>query len=285
MIITYTLSEEPEGEVTLEVLDADGRLVRRLSSVIKTPYTPPEHPDWNPNTKAKPELETKAGIHRASWDLNWDEAAWPSDARFDTGTPRTGPLASPGEYTLRLTVDGRKTTQPLRVDADPRSSASVDDIEAQVAFALESRAQLARITAMVETIRGLRSQLTDRNQRLANDLAAAELVAAGEELIAGLTAIEEAIHNPHAEVDYDVLGGRHGGARLWSRVSWLFNSSSEHDGPPTQGMEEVGAELAAELARQESAFDALVSEDLARINELASELSIQYVLTPETVRQ
>ncbi len=281
-IISFVLLEDPKGEVTIDVLDSDGRLVRRLSSAIEAPYTPPEHPDWNPATEAEPEFEAAAGTNRASWDLEWDEAKWPSDARFDTGTPRPGPLAAPGEYTLRLTVDGRSTTRPLRVDADPRSSASVADIEAQVAFALEIRAQLERITAMVETIRGLRSQLEDRNKRLADDPRAGELVKSGEALIAGLSALEEAIHNPNAEVDYDVLGGRHGGAKLWSRLSWLFNSAREHDGPPTQGMTEAGAELATELAQQASALDALLAEDLARINDLASELSIEYVLTPET---
>jgi photosystem II stability/assembly factor-like uncharacterized protein len=280
-IITYTLAAKPEAAITLEVLDAGGRSVRTLTSAAKTPYTPPEHPDWNPRSKSEPDLEADAGVNRASWDLKYDEPAWPADARFDTGTPRPGPLAAPGDYTLQLTVDGRTATQTLQVVADPRSSASGSDIQAQVAFDLGVHEQLARIAAMVETIRGLRSQLTDRNQRLADDPAAAELVAAGTALIADLTTIEEAIHNPHAEVDYDVLGGRHGGAKLYSRFAWLLNGSSEHDGPPTQGMTEVASELGRELAAQESALDALVAGDLAELNDLANELSIPYVTTPE----
>ncbi|MBD3854461.1 MAG: hypothetical protein IFJ96_06735, partial [Acidobacteria bacterium] len=263
-IISFTLLEEPEGEVTIEVLDADGELVRRLSSVVKPPYTPPEHPDWNPSRKVKAELEVNAGTNRASWDLEYQETAWPTDARFDTGAPGPGPMAAPGEYTVRLTVDGRSATQPLLVEVDPRSSASSTDIEAQVAFALEIRSHLTRIAEMVETIRGIRSQLEDRNRRLAENAEATELVAAGEELVAALTAIEEAIHNPHAEVDYDILGGRHGGAKLWSRLSWLFDTAGDHDGPPTQGQTEVGEELATELATKEAALDALLSDELVR---------------------
>ena len=133
---------------------------------------------------------------------------------------------------------------------------------------------------MVETIRGLRSQLEDRNQRLADDPEAAELVTAGETLITALTAVEEAVHSPHAEVDYDVLGGRHGGAKLWDRLGWLFNTAREHDGPPTQGMTEVAEALGDELAAQESILDALVAGDLALLNELARELSVPYVVTP-----
>jgi len=150
----------------------------------------------------------------------------------------------------------------------------------QLVFALEVRDRLTQIAIMVETIRGLRTQLVDRNQRLADDPDTTELVAAGEKLLADLTVVEEAIHNPHAEVDYDILGGRHGGAKLWSRLSWLFNTSRQHDGPPTQGMTEVGEELAAELANQETELDALLSGDLARLNELAGELAVPYVLIP-----
>ena len=133
---------------------------------------------------------------------------------------------------------------------------------------------------MVETIRGLRDQLNDRNQRLADDPDATELVPAGEELIAGLTAVEEAIHNPHAEVDYDVLGGRHGGAKLWSRLSWLFNTAQQHDGPPTQGMTEVARELETELAAQDSILDGLVNNDLAQLNAAAKDKGVPYVVTP-----
>jgi hypothetical protein len=133
---------------------------------------------------------------------------------------------------------------------------------------------------MVETIRGIRSQLEDRNQRLADDPEATELVTAGETLIAGLTAVEEAIHNPHAEVDYDILGGRHGGAKLYSRLSWLFDIASQHDGPPTQGMVEVAEELATGLEKQETVLDRLVEEDLARLNALAQEKGVPYIVTP-----
>jgi photosystem II stability/assembly factor-like uncharacterized protein len=279
-IITYHLAEKPEGEVTLEVLDSEGALVRKLSGVLKTPYTSPDHPDWNPDSKPKPELSVTAGINRASWDLAYQEAKWVTDARFDTGAPRPGPTVLPGEYTLRLTVEGRSSTQPLRVEADSRSTASAADLEAQLAFALGVRQQLAKISSMIEKIRGLRKQVKDRNNRLASDPDVSELLALGEKLIEGLDAVEEKIHNPHAEVDYDVLGGRHGGAKMYSRLSWLFNTSGDHDGPPTQGMREVANLIEQELEAQEAALDELLSTELGELNALADELAVPYVMGP-----
>jgi photosystem II stability/assembly factor-like uncharacterized protein len=281
-IITYYLAEKPEGEITIEVLDADGVVVRRLSSELRKPYTSPDHPDWNPESKAKPELKAEKGLNRASWDLAYGEPKWMPDARFDTGKPMPGPLVVPGDYTLRLAVEGRSKTQPLTVELDPRSSASASDLQQQLDFALGVRGQLARIADMVESIRGIREQVKDRNERLAENPDASELVELGKKLIADLTAVEEEIHNPHAEVNYDVLAGRHGGAQMYSRLSWLFSTSGDHDGPPTQGMLEVAADIEGQLKQQESALDGLLSDDLARLNELASELEVPYVVTPES---
>ncbi len=50
-------------------------------------------------------------------------------------------------------------------------------------------------------------------------------------------------------------------------------------------MTEVGEVLEMELARQESALDALVSENLAQLNELASDLAMPFVLPPKADRQ
>ena len=117
-------------------------------------------------------------------------------------------------------------------------------------------------------------------RRLADDPEATELLAAGEAIIAVLTTVEGAIYSPHAEVDYDVLGGRHGGAQLWDRLSWLFNTARDHDGPPTQGMTEVAAELENELAAQESAIAGLLDGDLVELNALANAKGVPYVVTP-----
>jgi hypothetical protein len=81
-------------------------------------------------------------------------------------------------------------------------------------------------------------------------------------------------------VDYDVLAGRHGGAKMYSRVAWLLELSGDHDGPPTQGMLEVAADLERQLTAQEAALAGLLSEDLAKLNELAKEEDVPYVVTP-----
>jgi hypothetical protein len=67
---------------------------------------------------------------------------------------------------------------------------------------------------------------------------------------------------------------------MYSRLAWLLTLSGDHDGPPTQGMLEVAAEIERELAQQESVLERLLSEDLGRLNELAKEEGVPFVATP-----
>ena len=137
----------------------------------------------------------------------------------------------------------------------------------------------SEITKMVETIRAVRDQIAARDKLLQDNPDALELVEMGHELITQLDAIEEKLHNPHAEVAYDILAGRHGGAQLYSRLSWLFEGTREHDSVPTQGMREVGAEMAAELATQREALDEVLTSGLNGINKLTTERGLPSVIT------
>jgi len=279
-IITYSLAAKPEGEVSLEILDGSGKLVRRLSSVLKPQFDPPGHPDANPESEPEPELEVKPGTHRASWDLTWAPPRWPPGARSDNGQVKSGPLALPGNYTVKLTVGGDSLMQTVRVEADPRTTASAPDREAQLTFSLELRERLNRIVDMVETIRSVRDQVKNRDTLLAPDPHAVPLIEIGKRLISGLDTVEEAIHSPQSEVDYDILAGRQGGAKLYSRFAWLLMGAEAHNGPPTQGMLEVSAGLAGELAVQEAALEELLSGELVTLNTQAHELGVPFVMVP-----
>ncbi len=64
-----------------------------------------------------------------------------------------GALVVPGDYEVRLTVNGRTLRQPLRVDPDPRRRVPAADLAALLAFQKEVEAVLARSTALAEAKR------------------------------------------------------------------------------------------------------------------------------------
>ena len=148
---------------------------------------------------------------------------------------------------------------------------------------------MTEIAGTVERIRSLGDQLRAQAaawERLADGEAAGEAGPAGElveragAILARLDALEHALHNPEAEMVYDIFAGRGGGAKLYSRYAWLYETSRDHGGPPTQGMTEVAAALDAELAAQDAALEALVAGELAELLALARESGVPHVVVP-----
>jgi hypothetical protein len=152
-------------------------------------------------------------------------------------------------------------------------------IEEQVKLTLAVRDEITRLTATVERLRAVRKQLADRNELLKDNTSAAGLVKSSKELIAKLDALEEKLHNPKAQVAYDILAMK-GGAKLYSQLIFLYNLLLDSDGAPTQGVKEVHSEQAAELAKLEKEFDALVSGDVSHLNQEAKKLDVPGVLVP-----
>ena len=161
-ILDYELSSAPSGPVTLTIRNAQGRLVRRFSSVpaaAKHPLLANVPSYWiAPRTR----LSAHAGLNRFVWDLHYPppqvlrygyfgahlkytEYTLTNDAILGQ-TPRhepRGPLAIPGMYRVKLTVNGQAYSQPLRIVADPRIPASAADLQAQFAMAQQITGALA----------------------------------------------------------------------------------------------------------------------------------------------
>ena len=281
-IIHYSLPEKVK-ELTLEIRDPDGKLVRTIGSKKEEPEMKESDPDAPSTPFKKPVLTTKPGLNRFVWDLSHDGAKTIPAAKVDSGVPQRGPLVSPGTYTARLMINGsndsKAFTASIRVLMDPRVKMSQVEIEEQLKFALKVRDDITRLSETVIAMRSVRNQLTNRNELLKNHRKAEPLVKASRELITKLDQLEEKLHNPKAKVVYDILAMK-GGAKLYSQMSQLYEWTKDSDGPITQGMREVYADQAKELERLLAEWNALRSGDLARLNSEARKLDIPHVLDP-----
>ena len=97
VMFTYWIQEKPQKPIRLEVLDANGNLVRTLSSELKPQYTDEDHTDWDPTTELEPDLPAKQGFNRAAWDMNYAQTKWVDGTRNDGGEPKSGPTVLPGD--------------------------------------------------------------------------------------------------------------------------------------------------------------------------------------------
>ena len=96
-------------------------------------------------------------------------------------------------------------------------------------------AALDRLVRDIEAVQAIRAQADDIAKRTAKLPAAQSLHATAEALVARTDTIERSMHNPDAEVVYDVLTGREGGAMLYSQLSNLYTDVQSSDFAPTQG--------------------------------------------------
>jgi hypothetical protein len=268
--IYYWLKDEPKGDVKLEVLDASGRVVQTMTSKELEVTGSSEYVEEEKEGLAQLLVPKGKGVQRAVWPMIWEGAEMIPGSKLDSGFPLAGPPAVPGTYTVRLTVDGKTATAPLKVLPDPRSTDTPQDLEAQLRFSMEIRDQITRLTRDVVRLQSVRKQLEARNELLAKEPGAADLISASKDLIAKLDAVDAKLHNPKAEVSYDVLAMR-GGAMLYSRLSPLLDFAKSDDGAPTQGMRDVLAAYKQELDTQEAALSSLLEKDLAALNATAAQ--------------
>ena len=172
-IVNYYLKAAAKS-VSIEILDAQGGLVRKYSS--DDPAEPLVEGRNTPDYWLRPHrpLLAGAGLHRFVWDMHHERPAvggfsYPISATF-ANTPRTpfGSWAAPGKYTVRLTVDGKTQAQPLIVKMDPRVKATAADLKLMYDT---SRAIDAMLRRSANALRDLRAgaktaATTDLDQRL-----------------------------------------------------------------------------------------------------------------------
>jgi hypothetical protein len=211
-VIDYFLPRDTRQPVKLEILDAKGNLVRRFAS--DDPLEPtgeqlareliPSY--WIAMPAALP---AKSGMHRWIWNLHYPDPVtttrgYPISA-VPHATPQEpqGPLALPGSYLVRLTVDGRRIETPLSLKPDPRVSQPVEALEAQFQLA-SSLAEL--LTDSSRTLLAAQSEHAQL-QALAAKLPTDSLIAGYDkrlsELISPLSEAQGQVETLYKEVVQD----------------------------------------------------------------------------------
>lgn len=167
-IIDYYLPRDAKGPVTLEILDGQGKLVRRYRSDDPAEITEAEirqglvPPYWMIPPR---NLSGTGGMHRWVWDLHYTAPAsarrgFPISA-VPHATPRLplGPMATAGDYTVRLIVDGKTLDQPLTLQPDPRVKASAEALRQQRDLGLTVSDLLTRATTMLAQAKAQQAEL------------------------------------------------------------------------------------------------------------------------------
>ena len=175
-ILAYWLKSAATGPVTLDILDASGRLVRHYAS-LDTALTSGDQGN-TPGYWIRPTqlLAATSGLHRFVWDEHYPSPSGTTSFSYPiSATPHNtapepqGPWAHPGRYTVKLTVGGVTLTQPLTIKMDPRVKTPALALRQQATLSLQMYDGIAAARQALEEIRAARVTLATRPGEAAAD--------------------------------------------------------------------------------------------------------------------
>src|SRR6266540_955283 len=263
-IINYYLKSDA-SEATLEIFDNQQRLVRRYSSKDE-----PEKINENrlpyPTYWLRPAriISAKAGMQRWVWNLRYPppegfSRTFSISAIYrDTPSQPEGPLASPGEYTVKLTVGRKQFTQPLTLKMDPRVTTPSAGIAKMYEISMRCYEGIAKTRAAQAEIRKLRDQLMALKEKAGQGTTAKAIAALDQKA----AAIEGAAggFGPRG-------GGGSGLARLASELLAVMNLVEGADATPTTQVVAASEALQKSLADALSSWSEIKNKDVKSIND------------------
>jgi photosystem II stability/assembly factor-like uncharacterized protein len=272
-ILNYWLKTAPKGPVTLEIFDAQNKLVRRFSSADPVEKVNEKELPYPTYWIRPPQvLSAKPGMQRFIWDLHYPPAegtrrTYPMTAVLrNTPSVPLGPWVLPGEYTVKLTVDGHSFTQPMTIKMDPRVKTSPEGLAQQFALAHQSWEGMNTIQVTLKQLRKLRTQLRElrdragENEALSNALSELEAKAATLEGAGGGGRRRGAGRGSREE-------GRTSLSQVYGQLAAVLALVDGADATPTTQAVAAATEVQRSLVRLMARWQNLRTQEVKALNE------------------
>jgi len=262
-IIDYSLGSHTRGPVTIDVLDASGKVViRHFSSDAKPEEAHAERyfdADW-----LQPEKMPAAtpGLHRFVWNLRHTR---PRAAGYDysiaavfgedTPTSPQGAFVLPGQYTVVLKANGHERRQTLTVKMDPRVHTSMADLQAALAFSQQVGESLDKAYVGYAQQKAVSGQLDALGDKLGDG-------PTHKSLRDEVAAVRAKLQAPSDETldqasDFTSISGQ---------LVALEADAESADAAPTPAQQQVLASAAQRLQQADQRWQSVQSGGLAKLN-------------------
>ena len=276
-VLDYFLKEKQTQAVELEIFDAAGKSVRRFASTDEVPKTNPDELDipmyWVHD--AAP-LSAEAGMHRFVWDLRYAYAGARRRSRRGGG----GPIAVPGQYTVKLTAAGKTISVPLVVKMDPRVKTSAADLERQFQLASKLATGVGEFSAAVARADDLQKQIAARSKEAAGNVEVASALAELEKKVGAVAG--SGASGGFGFFGFAVPGNepttlRQASAALGSLLGIVESADVAPSADAAAASEKWEAAGKTTLAR----WDTIQTKDLAQVNSLLEKAHLRALKTGE----
>lgn len=262
VMVHYYLKDTTKSDtITLEFFQADGKLIRKFSSVAK-------------EDSEVGKLEVKKNMNRFIWNMRYPDAE-KFEGMILWWASLAGPRALPGNYKVKLTVNNQSNEADFEILADPRANATPADLKAQFDFLISIREKLSETNLAIKDIREVRKQINLVVDRMKDDESVKDLTDLSKEILEKMKEIEESLYQTKNQSQQDPLNFP---IRLNNKLGHLNSLSGRGDFKPTDQdiafKNEVTQKINIELEKLKTVFE----KDIPVFNRMVKEKSINAVI-------
>ena len=266
VMLYFNVTDGPQDSdvISLEILEADGTLIKRFAK------------DVAEEDEEDLKLKVEQGSNLFVWDMRYPDAlSFEGIVLYSANTK--GPVAVPGTYRARLSVNDMSIEQAFEILKDPRVQSSQADLQAQFDFLIQVRDKLTEAHQAVIDIRALRKDLDYLEAKLQDTPDASALLDAINSLREDATGIENNLHETRNEAVQDPLNF---GIKLNNRLAYLATHESAGDFRPTDQGIAYRKEVSAQIDEEVAALERLLNDRVPAINRMVEERGIEMLAMP-----
>ena len=224
--------------------------------------------------------EIKQGGNRFIWDMR-AQGAQKLDEMILWWADLKGPKVVPNEYQVVLQVnDELPIKQIFSILADPRSEATIAQMQQQFDFVKEVNSTIDKAHQSIKKIRGIKKQLEKFIAKYEKNKETETLIERAKNLTLDLSAIEKELYQTKNKSDQDPLNFP---IKLTNKLGHLNALIGMSDFGPTDQDIKVKNELTEKINNQLNTLDQLIQEDLKSFNDAYNEMKLSFILVDDEI--
>jgi hypothetical protein len=241
-VFYFKLNEEPT-EIAIAILDKDGNEIRNYNE---------EEMMLNVGTGA----DFNTGLNKFVWDMRINGVTGVP------GRPATTviPIVPPGEYSVKLTVDGQSQSQDFNVFMNPKESYTQQQANDKFAFWMEMYDEAEGRTQKVLKAQAIKKEVTEKAEASGNKKAIAQ---AG--VIAALVDGYEGAYVSTGRTLAEVINLP---ATILFKMSFMSGILDHSEGPVSGSMKTEFKELIEQADAVDNKFDTDLEKELRKFEKL-----------------
>lgn len=260
VVFNYFIKNATDSsKLSIEVLDKNKKTIKTFSTSSKD------------NKSDSYRIEINKGMNQFEWDMLYPVAERVEGLILWNGFVG-GPKAAPGNYFAKFKSGNDSTEVPFTILADPNYKTSQAEYDEQFNHLITIRDKSSEIMKAIKNIREIRSQMNEFSGRVGKDLPK-EVKQQIDTVNKQMTAVEEALHQTKAKSGQDVLNYP---IKLDDKLSSIYNASAAGTGLSKQTKDAYN-ELVVLIDEQLNKFKKVVSEDVAKLNQLIREKALPVI--------